>query len=122
MCLIWLFFTIDHPNGAAQDSSGNWIILANGLTSDSIQELAQEILSGMTISSPNDTPVLDIVVRARVIDGVKTRSTLIPHFKFRSPGMMAVAALIPCGPPSPVQPDGEIKTLKVKQDIDLMGC
>ncbi len=26
---------IDHPNGAAQDISGNWIISANGLTSDS---------------------------------------------------------------------------------------
>ncbi|MCZ8499745.1 hypothetical protein O9929_25060 [Vibrio lentus] len=41
---------IDHPNGAAQDVSGNWIISANGPDGDSIQELAQ-ILSGMTIST-----------------------------------------------------------------------
>ncbi len=111
---------IDHPNGAAQDSSGNWIISANGLTSDSIQELAQEILSGMTISSPNDTPVLDIVVRARVIDGEDSKY-INTSFQIQITGHDGGGGSCdPVGPPSPIQPDGEIKTPE-GEDIDLTG-
>lgn len=111
---------IDHPNGAAQDISGNWIISANGLTSDSIQELAQEILSGMTISSPSDTPVLDIVVRARVIDGEDSKY-IDTSFQIQITGHDGGGGSCdPVGPPSPIQPDGEIKTPE-GEDIDLTG-
>ncbi|MFA0147054.1 Ig-like domain-containing protein [Vibrio lentus] len=111
---------IDHPNGAAQDVSGNWIISANGLTSDSIQELAQEILSGMTISSPSDTPVLDIVVRARVIDGEDSKY-IDTSFQIQITGHDGGGGTCdPVGPPSPIQPDGEIKTQE-GEDIDLTG-
>ncbi|MCB5360345.1 T1SS-143 repeat domain-containing protein [Vibrio lentus] len=111
---------IDHPNGAAQDVSGNWIISANGLTSDSIQELAQEILSGMTISSPSDTPVLDIVVRARVIDGEDSKY-IDTSFQIQITGHDGGGGSCdPVGPPSPIQPDGEIKTPE-GEDIDLTG-
>ncbi|TVU65845.1 RTX toxin [Vibrio atlanticus] len=111
---------IDHPNGAAQDISGNWIISANGLTSDSIQELAQEILSGMTISSPSDTPVLDIVVRARVIDGEDSKY-IDTSFQIQITGHDGGGGTCdPVGPPSPIQPDGDIKTLE-GEDIDLTG-
>ncbi|MEZ9314709.1 Ig-like domain-containing protein [Vibrio lentus] len=111
---------IDHPNGAAQDVSGNWIISANGLTSDSIQELAQEILSGMTISSPSDTPVLDIVVRARVIDGEDSKY-IDTSFQIQITGHDGGGGTCdPVGPPSPIQPDGEIKTPE-GEDIDLTG-
>ncbi|NOJ08654.1 T1SS-143 repeat domain-containing protein [Vibrio splendidus] len=111
---------IDHPNGAAQDVSGNWIISANGLTSDSIQELAQEILSGMTISSPSDTPVLDIVVRARVIDGEDSKY-IDTSFQIQITGHDGGGGTCdPVGPPSPIQPDGDIKTPE-GEDIDLTG-
>ncbi|UXA00540.1 RTX toxin [Vibrio splendidus] len=111
---------IDHPNGAAQDVSGNWIISANGLTSDSIQELAQEILSGMTISSPSDTPVLDIVVRARVIDGEDSKY-IDTSFQIQITGHDGGGGTCdPVGPPSPIQPGGDIKTDE-GEDIDLTG-
>ncbi|MBY7729539.1 RTX toxin [Vibrio splendidus] len=111
---------IDHPNGAAQDISGNWIISANGLTSDSIQELAQEILNGMTISSPSDTPVLDIVVRARVIDGEDSKY-IDTSFQIQITGHDGGGGSCdPVGPPSPIQPDGDIKTPE-GEDIDLTG-
>ncbi|CAK1849209.1 RTX toxin [Vibrio crassostreae] len=111
---------IDHPNGAAQDISGNWIISANGLTSDSIQELAQEILSGMTISSPSDTPVLDIVVRARVIDGEDSKY-IDTSFQIQITGHDGGGGSCdPVGPPSPIQPDGDIKTPE-GEDIELTG-
>ncbi|MEZ9567946.1 RTX toxin [Vibrio splendidus] len=111
---------IDHPNGAAQDLSGNWIISANGLTSDSIQELAQEILSGMTISSPSDTPVLDIVVRARVIDGEDSKY-IDTSFQIQITGHDGGGGTCdPVGPPSPIQPGGDIKTNE-GEDIDLTG-
>ncbi|MEO9494676.1 MAG: Ig-like domain-containing protein [Vibrio splendidus] len=111
---------IEHPNGAAQDVSGNWIISANGLTSDSIQELAQEILSGMTISSPSDTPVLDIVVRARVIDGEDSKY-IDTSFQIQITGHDGGGGTCdPVGPPSPIQPDGDIKTPE-GEDIDLTG-
>ncbi|XNJ84021.1 Ig-like domain-containing protein [Vibrio cyclitrophicus] len=111
---------IEHPNGAAQDVSGNWIISANGLTSDSIQELAQEILSGMTISSPSDTPVLDIVVRARVIDGEDSKY-IDTSFQIQITGHDGGGGTCdPVGPPSLIQPDGDIKTPE-GEDIDLTG-
>ncbi|MEZ8036324.1 T1SS-143 repeat domain-containing protein [Vibrio crassostreae] len=111
---------VEHPNGAAQDSSGNWIISANGLTSDSFQELAAYILDNATISSPSDTPVLDIVVRARVIDGEDARY-IDATFPLQITGHDGGGGSCdPVGPPSPIQPDGEIKTPE-GEDIDLTG-
>ncbi|MCK8083935.1 RTX toxin [Vibrio sp. 1CM8B] len=111
---------VEHPNGAAQDSSGNWIISADGLTSDSFQELAAYILDNATISSPSDTPVLDIVVRARVIDGEDARyiDATFPLQIIGHDG--GGGSCDPVGPPSPIQPDGEIKTPE-GEDIDLTG-
>lgn len=60
-------------NEAQQTPDGNWIIPAAGLTSDTVQDVAAFILDNVTISSNQDTPVLDIVVRARVIDGEDSR-------------------------------------------------
>ncbi|WP_061040126.1 type I secretion C-terminal target domain-containing protein [Vibrio coralliirubri] len=111
---------VEHPNGAAQDSSGNWIISADGLTSDSFQELAAYILDNATISSPSDTPVLDIVVRARVIDGEDARY-IDATFPLQITGHDGGGGSCdPVGPPSPIQPDGEIKTPE-GEDIDLTG-
>ncbi|MEZ8737920.1 Ig-like domain-containing protein [Vibrio sp. 10N.239.312.D08] len=111
---------VEHPNGAAQDSSGNWIISADGLTSDSFQELAAYILDNATISSPSDTPVLDIVVRARVIDGDDARY-IDATFPLQITGHDGGGGSCdPVGPPSPIQPDGEIKTPE-GEDIDLTG-
>ncbi|WP_139685346.1 T1SS-143 repeat domain-containing protein [Vibrio tasmaniensis] len=111
---------VEHPNGAAQDSSGNWIISAAGLTSDSFQELAAYILNNATISSPSDTPVLDIVVRARVIDGEDARY-INATFPLQITGHdSGGGSCDPVGPPKPIQPDGEIKTPE-GEDIDLTG-
>ncbi|MEZ9661385.1 type I secretion C-terminal target domain-containing protein [Vibrio sp. 10N.261.52.F3] len=104
--------------GAAQDNSGNWIISADGLTSDSIQENMQEILNGITISSPSDTPVLDIVVRARVIDGEDSKY-INTSFQIQITGHDGGGGSCdPVGPPSPIQPGGDIKTPE-GEDIDL---
>ncbi|MEZ8882503.1 RTX toxin [Vibrio sp. 10N.261.51.A7] len=111
---------VEHPNGAAQDSSGNWIISADGLTSDSFQELAAYILDNATISSPSDTPVLDIVVRARVIDGDDARY-IDATFPLQITGHDGGGGSCdPVGPPSPIQPGGDIKTNE-GEDIDLTG-
>ncbi|WP_408063557.1 RTX toxin [Vibrio pelagius] len=111
---------VDHPNGAAQDISGNWIISADGLTSDSVQELAQQILNGMTISSYQDTPVLDIVVRARVIDGEDARY-IDTTFQIQITGHSGGGGTCdPVGPPGTIQPDEDIKTPE-GEDIDLTG-
>ncbi|MEZ9030601.1 Ig-like domain-containing protein [Vibrio sp. 10N.247.311.00] len=111
---------VEHPNGAAQDSSGNWIISADGLTSDSFQELAAYILDNATISSPSDTPVLDIVVRARVIDGEDSKY-IDTSFQIQITGHDGGGGTCdPVGPPSPIQPGGDIKTNE-GEDIDLTG-
>ncbi len=64
---------IDHPNGANIDGSGNWIIPATGLTSDSIKEAMQDLLAGATVSASFNTEVIDLVVKARVVDGNDSR-------------------------------------------------
>nr|WP_233217596.1 Ig-like domain-containing protein [Photobacterium sp. GB-1] len=64
---------IDHPNGAHIDGSGNWIIPATGLTSASIKEAMQDLLAGATVSASFNTQVIDLVVKARVVDGNDSR-------------------------------------------------
>lgn len=111
---------VEHPNGAAQDSSGNWIISAAGLTSSSVQEAAELILNNMTISSPTDTPVLDIVVRARVIDGEDSKY-INTSFPLQITGHSGGGGSCdPVGPPDSIQTDDEIKTPE-GEDIDLSG-
>ncbi|POB97295.1 hypothetical protein CRN41_12895, partial [Vibrio vulnificus] len=62
-----LTLIVDHPNGATQDGEGNWVIPAHGLTSDSVRELAALILKDATISSTQNTEIINLVVSARVI-------------------------------------------------------
>ncbi|GAL16430.1 RTX toxins and related Ca2+-binding proteins [Vibrio astriarenae] len=48
---------VEHPNGAAQNSAGDWVISADGLTSDSVQDVMAKILQDATIRSLK-TPIL----------------------------------------------------------------
>ncbi|MDR9827730.1 RTX toxin, partial [Vibrio sp. FNV 38] len=59
---------VEHPNGAAQNASGDWIIDAGGLTSDSIQDVMAMILKDATIRSPQNTDIVTIGVKALVLD------------------------------------------------------
>lgn len=59
---------VEHPNGASQNASGDWIISAAGLTSDSAQETMAMILQDASIRSPQNTDVITIGVKARVLD------------------------------------------------------
>ncbi|MCK8045002.1 adhesin [Shewanella sp. 1CM18E] len=57
-----------HPNGAIDDGDGRWIIPVNGMTSDTVQEYALDLLAGATIISEFATGVEQITVEARVLD------------------------------------------------------
>ncbi|MGR5467256.1 RTX toxin [Vibrio astriarenae] len=59
---------VEHPNGAAQNASGDWIISAEGLTSDSVRDTMAMILKDATIRSPQNTDIITIGVKARVLD------------------------------------------------------
>ncbi|MGR5500194.1 type I secretion C-terminal target domain-containing protein [Vibrio sp. DNB22_10_4] len=91
-------------NEAQQTPDGNWIIPAAGLTSDTVQDVAAFILDNVTISSNQDTPVLDIVVRARVIDGEDSRY-IDGEFQIQITGHSGGGT--PC---DPVGPPGEIES------------
>ncbi len=70
-------FQITHPNGATNNGN-EWFIPATGLTSDSIQEAAADLLSGATLKSTTDTDVVEIIVKARVVDGDDARIISTP--------------------------------------------
>ncbi|TFH92424.1 T1SS-143 repeat domain-containing protein [Vibrio ouci] len=110
---------VHHPNGASQDADGNWIIPADGLTSDSIKESFALILNGATISSPQDTPLLDIVVKARVLDGDDARF-IDATFQLEITGHGGGG-----GTCYPVEAPGDIQSGDIKQpegdEIDLSG-
>ncbi|WP_411991313.1 hypothetical protein [Agarivorans sp. DSG3-1] len=72
------FFEVHHPNGATMGANNNWIIPANGLTSDAIVETAADILAGATLFSALDTDETTIIVKARVIDGEDARFISAP--------------------------------------------
>ncbi|KJY82981.1 RTX toxin [Vibrio galatheae] len=110
---------VDHPNGASQDGDGNWLIPASGLTSDTFQESVTQILNGATLSSTQDTPVLDIVVRARVLDGSDDRF-IDTSFQFQVTGNDGGGGgCDPVGTPGNVQ-SGDIKQPE-GDEIDLSG-
>lgn len=110
---------VSHPNGASQDADGNWIIPADGLTSDTFQETFAQILNGATISSPQDTPLLDIVVRARALDGEDARF-IDATFQLQITGHSGGG-----GSCDPVGTPGDIQSGDIKQpegdEIDLSG-
>ncbi|AQS38206.1 hypothetical protein Sps_03059 [Shewanella psychrophila] len=59
---------ISHPNGAINDGDGRWIIPVDGMTNDTTQEYALDILAGATIISEFATGQQLITVEARVLD------------------------------------------------------
>ncbi|ABV89518.1 autotransporter adhesin [Shewanella pealeana] len=59
---------VSHPNGAIDDGDGRWIIPVSGMTSDTVQEYALDLLSGATIISEFATGLEQIIVEARVQD------------------------------------------------------
>ena len=59
---------ISHPNGAINDGDGRWIIPVDGMTDDTTQEYALDILAGATIISEFATSLQLITVEARVLD------------------------------------------------------
>ncbi|WP_117234609.1 RTX toxin [Vibrio maerlii] len=110
---------VDHPNGASQNANGDWIIPADGLSSDSVKETAARILENATISSPQDTELLDILVRARVIDDEDARF-IDATFQLQITGHSGGG-----GSCDPVGSPGDIQSDDIKQpegeDIDLSG-
>ncbi|MEH0665940.1 type I secretion C-terminal target domain-containing protein [Vibrio scophthalmi] len=109
---------VTHPNGASQDGDGNWLIPAAGLTSDSFQESVTQILNGATISSAQNTPVLDIVARARVLDGSDDRF-IDTSFELQISGHDGSGTCDPVGTPGDIQ-SGDI-TQPEGDNIDLSG-
>ena len=59
---------VSHPNGAIDDGDGRWIIPVAGMTSDTVQEYALDLLAGATIISEFATGLEQITVEARVLD------------------------------------------------------
>ncbi|WP_299810694.1 adhesin [uncultured Shewanella sp.] len=59
---------VSHPNGAIDDGDGRWIIPVAGMTSDTVQEYALDLLAGATIISEFATGLEQITVETRVLD------------------------------------------------------
>ncbi|MGS0696460.1 T1SS-143 repeat domain-containing protein [Shewanella sp. 0m-4] len=59
---------VSHPNGAIDDGDGRWIIPVSGMTSDTVQEYALDVLAGATIISEFATGLEQVTVEARVLD------------------------------------------------------
>ncbi|MCG3865460.1 type I secretion C-terminal target domain-containing protein [Photobacterium sp. Ph5] len=109
---------VEHPNGASIDGSGNWIIPATGLTSDSVKEAMKDILAGATISSSFDTDIIDLRVIAHVIDDEHSRYIEAP-LQIQITGHSGGGSCLPIDDPDNIQ-SGDI-TAKEGEDIDLSG-
>ncbi len=109
-------------NEAQQTPDGNWVISANGITSDTIQETATLILDGVTIESKQDTPVLDIIVKARVIDGEDAKY-IDGSFQIQVTGHSGGGggSCDPVGPPGDIEGSSDIKFDEGTEVIDLTG-
>ncbi|MCG9698427.1 Ig-like domain-containing protein [Shewanella sp. Isolate11] len=59
---------VSHPNGAINDGEGRWLIPVAGITSDTVQEYALDVLAGVTIQSEVATGPALINVEGRVLD------------------------------------------------------
>ncbi|WP_237156720.1 T1SS-143 repeat domain-containing protein [Photobacterium leiognathi] len=110
---------IDHPNGANIDGSGNWIIPATGLTSDSIKEAMQDLLAGATVSASFNTEVIDLVVKARVVDGNDSRFLKTPVQIQITGKTGGGGSCPPTEAPDKIQ--GDVIIAKEGEDINLSG-
>ncbi|WP_305456575.1 T1SS-143 repeat domain-containing protein [Photobacterium leiognathi] len=110
---------IDHPNGAHIDGSGNWIIPATGLTSDSIKEAMQDLLAGATVSASFNTEVIDLVVKARVVDGNDSRFLETP-VQIQITGKTGGGGSCP-PTEAPNKTQGDVIIAKEGEDISLSG-
>ncbi|WP_305370316.1 T1SS-143 repeat domain-containing protein [Photobacterium leiognathi] len=110
---------IDHPNGANIDGSGNWIIPATGLTSDSIKEAMQDLLAGATMSASFNTEVIDLVVKARVVDGNDSRFLETPVQIQITGKTGGGGSCPPTEAPDKIQ--GDVIIAKEGEDINLSG-
>ncbi len=110
---------IDHPNGAHIDGSGNWIIPATGLTSDSIKEAMQDLLAGATVSASFNTEVIDLVVKARVVDGNDSRFLETPVQIQITGKTGGGGSCPPTEAPNKIQ--GDVIIAKEGEDISLSG-
>ncbi|WP_318491659.1 T1SS-143 repeat domain-containing protein [Photobacterium leiognathi] len=110
---------IDHPNGAHIDGSGNWIIPATGLTSDSIKEAMQDLLAGATVSASFNTEVIDLVVKARVVDGNDSRFLETP-IQIQITGKTGGGGSCP-PTEAPDKIQGDVIIAKEGEDINLSG-
>ncbi|PSW66042.1 RTX toxin [Photobacterium leiognathi subsp. mandapamensis] len=109
---------VEHPNGASIDGSGNWLIPATGLTSDTVKEAMKDILAGATISSSFDTDIIDLRVIAHVIDDENSRYIEAP-LQIQITGHSGGGSCLPIDDPDNIQ-SGEI-IAKEGEDIDLSG-
>ncbi|WP_230957419.1 Ig-like domain-containing protein [Photobacterium leiognathi] len=110
---------IDHPNSANIDGSGNWIIPATGLTSDSIKEAMQDLLAGATVSASFNTEVIDLVVKARVVDGNDSRFLEAPVQIQITGKTGGGGSCPPTEAPDKIQ--GDVIIAKEGEDINLSG-
>ncbi len=110
---------IDHPNGANIDGSGNWIIPATGITSDSIKEAMQDLLAGATVSASFNTEVIDLVVKARVVDGNDSRFLETPVQIQITGKTGGGGSCPPTEAPDKIQ--GDVIIAKEGEDINLSG-
>ncbi|PWY28039.1 RTX toxin [Vibrio vulnificus] len=116
-----LTLIVDHPNGATQDGDGNWVIPAHGLTSDSVREMAALILKDATISSTQNTEIINLVISARVIDGEDARFIDAPirvQFTGHDDGG---GSCDPVGPPGDLTPGDDALQFNEGEDLDLSG-
>ncbi|WP_234496916.1 type I secretion C-terminal target domain-containing protein [Vibrio maritimus] len=108
-------------NEAQETPDGNWIIPATGLTSDTVQDISTFILNNVTISSNQDTPVIDIVVRARVIDGEDAKY-IDGKFQIQITGHSGGGTPCdPVGPPGEIESDDDIVFDEGTEVLDLSG-
>ncbi|WP_039860836.1 type I secretion C-terminal target domain-containing protein [Photobacterium sp. SKA34] len=110
---------VEHPNGASIDGSGNWIIPATGLTSDTVKEAMKDILAGATIRSSFDTDIIDLRVVAHVIDDEHSRYIDAP-LQIQITGHSGGGSCLPIDDPDNIQSDDAI-IAKEGEDIDLSG-
>ncbi|WP_318471273.1 T1SS-143 repeat domain-containing protein [Photobacterium leiognathi] len=110
---------IDHPNGAHIDGSGNWIIPAKDITSNGIKEAMQDLLAGATVSASFNTEVIDLVVKARVVDGNDSRFLETPVQIQITGKTGGGGSCPPTEAPDKIQ--GDVIIAKEGEDINLSG-
>ncbi|BEU03205.1 type I secretion protein [Agarivorans sp. OAG1] len=113
------FFQVEHPNGAIMGANNNWIIPANGLTSDSVAETAADILAGASLYSALNTDQVTITIRARVIDDEDARYISAP-LQVQVSGHSG-GDTVPCTPSAPGDLSNSIVDANEGQDIDVSG-